>query len=306
MDKERLKTKFVLALGIVSISFAASFIKLADAAPPVIAALRLIFSSILLFPAVFISGSLREEMKSLSRREWLLLLLSGFFLSLHFYLWVTSLYLTGVTNSVVLVTTSPIFIALFSAFVFKEVISRSFWVGLAVALTGCLILGGNDLIGTMGRWKGDLLAIAGAISIAGYFLVGSVLRKKTSLLAYIIPVYTIAALFLTITLPLSGNSLAGHSFETYTYCFLTAVVCQIVGHSSFNWALKRLKAPIATIIIIVEPVGATFLAFLFLGEIPSLLTVLGSLIIMAGISVVLIYNPMKSRILSIFSKSESL
>jgi len=304
LNTDDFKTKFVLVLGIVSISFAASFVKLADAPPSAVAALRLIFSSILLLPVLFFSRRLRTEIKNLSIREIFLLLLSGFFLSLHFFLWITSLYFTGVTNSVVLVTTSPIFITIFSAFIFKEVISRSFWVGLAVALTGCLILGGNDIIGGMSMLKGDLLALAGAVAIAGYFLVGSMLIKKLSLLAYIIPVYTIAAVFLTVTLPISGNSLSGYSFRTYVYCFLMAVVCQIIGHSSFNWALKRLKAPMATMVIIVEPVGAAFLAFLMLGDIPSSLTVLGGIVILAGVSIILICNSIKSMILDVSSNSE--
>jgi drug/metabolite transporter (DMT)-like permease len=304
LKTDDLKTKFVLITGIVSISFAASFVKLADAPTPVVAALRLIFSSILLFPAVFVSGNLRMEIKNLSKREILFLLLSGLFLSLHFFLWISSLYFTGVTNSVVLVTTSPIFITLFSVFVFREAVSRSFWIGLAIAVAGCIILGGNDIIGGMTMWKGDLLAIAGAISIAGYFIVGSVLRKKLSLLAYIIPVYITAAVFLTITLLFSGNSLSGYSFGTYFYCLMMAVICQIIGHSSFNWALNRLKAPMATMAIIGEPVGAALLAFLILGDVPSFPTVLGGLVILAGISIILIFNSIKSMVLDVSSNSE--
>jgi drug/metabolite transporter (DMT)-like permease len=203
-----------------------------------------------------------------------------------------------------LVTTSPIFITLFSVFVFREAVSRSFCIGLAIAVAGCIILGGNDIIGGMTMWKGDLLAIAGAISIAGYFIVGSVLRKKLSLLAYIIPVYITAAVFLTITLLFSGNSLSGYSFGTYFYCLMMAVICQIIGHSSFNWALNRLKAPMATMAIIGEPVGAALLAFLILGDVPSFPTVLGGLVILAGISIILIFNSIKSMVLDVSSNSE--
>lgn len=303
MRKENIRTKFVLLIGIISISFAATFVKLADAPSSVIASLRLLFSSVILIPCIFFSSSLRAEFRKFSSKDILLLLLSGFFLSLHFLLWITSLYFTGITNSVVLVTTSPIFITLFSSFVFKDVISRSFWVGLILALAGCLVLGGNDIIGSIEMLKGDMLAISGAISIAGYFIVGSILRKKMSLLAYIIPVYITAAAFLTITLPLSGNSLSGYSPETYFYCLLMAVICQIVGHSSFNWALKRLKASMATMAIIGEPVGAALLAFLILGDIPSIMTVLGSLVILTGISIILLNNPIRPEASDIKSES---
>ncbi|MDZ7859818.1 MAG: DMT family transporter [Candidatus Krumholzibacteriota bacterium] len=174
---------------------------------------------------------------------------------------------------------------------------------MILALAGCLVLGGNDIIGSIEMLKGDMLAISGAISIAGYFIVGSILRKKMSLLAYIIPVYITAAAFLTITLPLSGNSLSGYSPETYFYCLLMAVICQIVGHSSFNWALKRLKASMATMAIIGEPVGAALLAFLILGDIPSIMTVLGSLVILTGISIILLNNPIRPEASDIKSES---
>ncbi|MBD3178308.1 MAG: EamA family transporter [Candidatus Latescibacteria bacterium] len=282
-----MKVKLILLMGIVSVSFAASFIRLADAAPAAVAALRLIFASAVLLPLLFFSTKLREEIRSLTQRDLLMMLLSAFFLAMHFIAWITSLYFTSIASSVVLVTLSPVFITVYSVLIFRDRMDWRFWLGLTVALLGCLILGSGDLKGGGWNIRGDMLALAGAVAVAGYFLVGSRLRARISLLAYILPVYSFTAVFLVIFALLSGTDLLGAGGKTYLYCFLMAVICQLLGHSSFNWALKRLKASIATIAIIGEPVGASIIAFFLLGEVPTGSEALGGGIILAGIIIIL-------------------
>lgn len=290
MEGRSLRPYAALGIGIVSISFAAVFIRLADAPSPAVAALRMIFAAALLAPWVLRSHGLRLELAALSKREILLLILSGAFLSLHFLLWITSLSMTGVASSVVFVTTNPIFVALYTMIVFRERVSRVFWLGLSLAVIGGLILGGGDLVTGGSRWKGNMLALAGAVSLAGYFLVGSRLRKKLSLLAYIFPVYSVAALVLVLFALVARIPFRGYTWQSYMYCFLLALVCQIVGHSTFNWALKHLEATTVTIGVLGEPVGASVLAYLILGEAPLLAEVIGGAVILAGISLVLYYG----------------
>lgn len=287
MPRQAVKTRIVLITGIVSVSFAATFVRLAGAPSAVVAALRLIFASAIIAPAALWSARTREELLDLSGRDVLLLLMAGVFLFLHFTLWISSLYFTGVAKSVVLVTTSPIFITLYSVLFFEERVGKTFWAGLILSVAGALILGWNNLKGGGFEWKGDILALSGAVSVAGYFLIGSRLRKRLSLLSYIFPVYSVSAVLLAGTAVIAGHSLAGHPFNTYLFCFLMAVICQLIGHSSFNWALKRLKAPIATTAIIGEPVGASLIAYVILNEIPSGMEIVGGMVILAGLFVIL-------------------
>ncbi|MBN1164335.1 MAG: DMT family transporter [Candidatus Krumholzibacteriota bacterium] len=291
MKSNRLKTYPALMLGIVSISFAAIFIKLAGAPAPLVAALRMIFSSLILLPGIFFFPSFRRELAALNPRELRLLLFSGVLLALHFLSWITSLSFTGITSSIVFVTASPLFVAIYTISIFREKVSRSFWVGMALAVVGGIIMGGNNMLVSGNSGKGDLLAIAGAVAAAGYFLVGSRLRKKLSLITYIFPVYTTAALILALTVPLSGNSFSGLSTGSYLYCFLMALVCQVSGHSLFNWALKNMKATSVTTLILGEPAGTTILAFLILGQAPLRAEIIGGGFILAGIFVVIYFNP---------------
>ena len=285
------KEYFGLSAGLVSISFAAIFIKLADAPPSVVSALRMIFSTILILPFAILSKDLKKEVRILTSRDIALLFFSGVLLSLHFLSWITSLSLTGVTSSIVFVSASPLFVALYTVTALKEKISRSFWVGLCIATTGTLIMAGGNIFAGGNSWKGDLLAVAGAVSAAGYFLVGSRLRTRISLITYIFPVYLTAAVILTLAVPICGDKFTGLPFISYSYCFLMAIVCQLAGHTVFNWALKRVKAAIVTLTILGEPIGTTILAYFILEEIPATTEIAGGAFILGGILAVLHKNP---------------
>ena len=280
-----------LMIGIAAISFAAIFIRLADAPALVVAALRMLFASALLAPPALCSRQCREEIAALTRTDALFMALAGVFLSLHFTLWIWSLSLTDVASSVVFVTTSPLFVALYTIVVLKERVTRSFWLGLALAVLGGALLGGNDFFGGGAKWRGDILALLGSIAVAGYFLVGSRLRRRLSLLAYVFPVYSIAAVILTVALAVTRTPVTGYGWQTYLHCFLLALVCQLLGHSIFNWALKHLSATVVTLATMGEPVGASILALLILGEVPVAAEIAGGAMIIAGLCFVLHFNP---------------
>ena len=284
-----------LSAGIVAVSFAAILIRLADAPAPLVAALRMVFASVLLAPLALRSKRCRKEIAAFTGRDVLLITIAGVFLSLHFMMWIWSLSLTDVASSVVFVTTNPLFVVLYTVIVFKERVSRTFWAALVLAIAGGAMLGGNDLLAGGGKWRGDVLALLGSVAVAGYFLVGSRLRGRLSLFAYIFPVYSVAAVVLVIVLLVMEVPVAGYGLHTYLYCFLMALVCQLFGHSMFNWALRHLKATIVTVSILGEPVGASLLALLILGEAPVMMEILGGGLIIAGIFLVLYFNPDVAR-----------
>jgi drug/metabolite transporter (DMT)-like permease len=117
------------------------------------------------------------------------------------------------------------------------------------------------------------------------------MRRKYSLITYICGAYTTAALMLLVALPVMGSSIAGLSGKAYLYCFLMAVICQLTGHSIFNWALKRMQATVVTIATLGEPVGTSLLAVIILGESPLKAELAGGVLILAGLFSALYFNP---------------
>lgn len=291
MRSERILSGSVLGIGIVAISFAAIFARLAQSPAILVAALRLVFTASLLLPVFLISRGAREELRALSFRDWCSAALAGIFLALHFILWISSLSLTSVASSVVLVTTSPIWIAVYSILILRERVPVSFWLGIIVAISGGAVIGSKDIGAGRGQIVGDLLAALGAVAVAGYFLVGSALRKRLSTLVYIFPVSCVAAVLLIVAATVSRSSLSGLSSKAYYYCFLMALVCQVIGHSLFNWALKYLKATAVAAATLGEPVGASLLAYLILGEHPGWSVIFGALLVLSGVTIVLGFAP---------------
>ncbi len=296
------RTRFILPFaifgGILAVSTASIFIRYAqqDAPSLVIAASRLSLASIILAP--FALTRHRIALIRLSRREWALGALSGFFLALHFATWISSLEFTSVASSVVLVTTTPLWVALLAPLLLREPITRTIVAGMLLALAGGIIIAlsesctlGNGRVSCAGMgvflagetFWGNFLALAGAWMAAGYIMIGRSLRAKMSLIPYVFVVYGMAAVVLVVIMLGAGQSPLGLPPLTYLWMLALAVVPQLLGHSTFNWALGYLPASLVSITLLGEPIGSIILAYFLLNESPSALEVAGGALILAGI-----------------------
>jgi len=296
------RTRFLLPIALVVATLAVStssiFIRFAqmDGAPSlVIAALRMSIATILIAPIALTRHW--DEIKRFTRTEILLGVFSGIFLALHFATWITSLEYTSVASSVVFVGTGPLWVALLSPMLLKEHISRVAIVGLALAVVGGAIIGLADACvwdgglvcqslqdALQGRamW-GNFLALMGAWAVTGYLIIGRKLRAGTSLVPYIFLVYGMAAVTLVIILFVSGNTPFGYEAKTYGWIFLLAAIPQLIGHTTYNWALKYLNATLVAVTVLGEPIGSATLAFFLLNETPALMTMIGGALILVGI-----------------------
>jgi drug/metabolite transporter (DMT)-like permease len=287
-----------LFVGILAVSTASVFIRYAQGYAPslVIAAYRLSLATLAISPVVLLRH--RDELRNLGRRDLAMALFSGLFLALHFATWITSLEYTSVASSVVLVTTTPLWVALLAPVTIKEPISRLVVAGMMLALIGGVTVGMSDTC----TWQdmaitcpplsefirgqafyGDLLALSGAFMAAAYLLIGRRLRARMTLLPYIFVVYGMAAVVLVIIMLAAGQSPVGYPPQAYLWFALLALVPQLIGHSVFNWALRYLSAAYVSISLLGEPIGSTLLALLLLQETPTGLKIFGAILILAGI-----------------------
>lgn len=277
----------IILLGVGAVSLAAIFIRLAQAEniPSLfIAAGRLVVAAIVLTPI-----TLRRywtDIRGLNRGDLGLALVSGFFLALHFATWILSLEYTSVLISVVLVTTSPLWVALLEVIFLHARLGRLVILGLIIGLVGGVIAalssGGGIDLGSR-PLLGSLLATIGAVCVAIYFVIGRKLRASLDLLPYIWLVYGCAALILLLAVILMGIPITGYSSEGYLWLVAMALVPQLLGHSSYNYALKYLPATLVGVISQLEPVLSAIAAALVFGEIPTVLQILGSGIILFGV-----------------------
>lgn len=271
----------VLGCALVVISFASIWIRWAEAPSLSIAVYRVGLAALILTPIAL--STRRQQLQALTPRDLRYALLGGVCLALHFIFWISSLEFTSVASSVVLVTTNPIFVALGSHFLLKEPATLSLIIGIMISLLGGVLIGYGDFLAGPNVLLGDGLALLGAVMASAYLLVGRRLRAHTDLLTYIFLVYGAAAIVLLITALLLKQPLLGFPQETYLWLVLLAIGPQLIGHTSFNWALKHLSASTVAVIILGEPVGSTVLAYFLLGEPVTVLKAVGGFFILLGI-----------------------
>lgn len=299
MNPKRTPLSLPIAIlaAILAVSTASILIRFAqqDAPSLVIAALRLTFASLALAPVAM--TRYRAELRRFTRRDLLLGALAGLFLAMHFATWITSLEYTSVASSVVLVSSGPLWVALLSPLFLREPMTRPVLLELTLALAGGSVIGLSDSCSLQAglvcppfaefvqgsAFLGNFLALVGAWAVAGYLMIGRSLRAHTSLIPYIFVVYGFAALALLGVMSIAGQRPSGYPPMTYMYILLLALIPQLIGHSTYNWALRYLPAALVSITTLGEPIGSAILAYFILQETPSLLTLLGGALILAGI-----------------------
>lgn len=294
----RLLLPFSLFIAILAVSTASIFIRFAqaDGTPSlVIAALRLTFATLLLAPIALTRH--RAELQALTRRQIILGVISGLFLAVHFATWISSLEYTSVASSVVFVSTGPLWVALLSPMLLNERLTRAAIIGLGLAILGGTVIGLSDacviqngvqcpelshVLQGRAMW-GNFLALAGAWAVTGYLIIGRKLRAGMSLIPYIFLVYGMAAAALIVIMLMAGYSPLGYTPTTYGWIFLLAALPQLIGHSTYNWALRYLPAAFVAVTTLGEPIGSAILAYFILQETPAAATIFGGILILLGI-----------------------
>ncbi len=300
MQPQRLRflLPFSLFIAILAVSTASIFIRFAqaDGAPSlVIAALRLTFATLLLAPLALTRH--RAELRALTRQQIMLGVVSGLFLAVHFATWISSLEYTSVASSVVFVSTGPLWVALLSPMLLNERLTRAAIIGLGLAILGGTVIGLSDacviqngvqcpelshILQGRAMW-GNFLALAGAWAVTGYLIIGRKLRAGMSLIPYIFLVYGMAAAALIVIMLMAGYSPLGYAPTTYGWIFLLAALPQLIGHSTYNWALRYLPAAFVAVTTLGEPIGSAILAYFILQETPAAATIFGGILILLGI-----------------------
>ncbi|MCC6612686.1 MAG: DMT family transporter [Anaerolineae bacterium] len=290
-DRVPTQVYLVLLAGIIAVSFASIFIRYAQAegVPSLVIAVgRLSVAALVVTPVVL--SRHRAEIAGLGRREWLLIGISGLFLAIHFAAWVESLNLTQVLISVVIVSTGPIWVALLEATFLRARLSTGVIVGIIVAVVGGVIIGvpasgGMVDFSNSQTLNGAFLALIGAVAVSVYVVIGRTLRPRMSIMPYIWLVYSVAALILLAVILVTRTSITGYSTTGYLWIVIMGLVPQLIGHSSFNYALAFLPATLVSIAAQVEPIGSALAAYVLFDEVPTELQIVGSAVLVVGVTI---------------------
>jgi drug/metabolite transporter (DMT)-like permease len=277
-----------LLVAVIAVSWSGPLVRFTDAPALAVAAWRLLLSTAFIAVVLLLR---RQPLPRLTRRDMLLALLGGAFLAAHFWSWIASLDYTTVSSSVVLVSTQPVFVALLSGVVLGEAATRRQWAGILVAVAGAAVIAWGDFALGGPALFGDLLALAGAVFVSIYYVIGRRLRTELDLWWYIGIIYGIAAAVLTLAaLALPGVRLTGYGGSDWLVFLALAAGPMMLGHTGVNYALRYVRAYVANLALLGEPVGATLIAWLLpaIAEVPGPQTLIGGVLIVTGIALTIV------------------
>jgi drug/metabolite transporter (DMT)-like permease len=268
----------------VAVSVSAILISEAQTDAATVVWLRMALAVGLLAP--WAAADVQHRKVRASRRDALLTLLAGMLLAVHFLTWTASLMYTSVAASVLLVSLHPLIVAPLGARLHGDAVSTPVMTGIALALCGTAVtcLGGFEAGGR--ALGGDLLALAGGAALAGYLLIGRGRHDRVGVATYSAAVYSVVSVA-GVGAAMLSSGLHAPSGRALLACIGLAAVCTLGGHTVFNWALRRLPASTVSLSFLGEPPLAALLAYVILGQRLSVPTVVGGVLILAGLAVTL-------------------
>ena len=283
MNQNRFLPYIALAIGITALSLSAMFVRWSDAPGPMTGFYRVLISTFFLTPFF-----LRQQktLEPIDKKYLAIPLIAGIFTAFDFAFWNSSLKYTTAANATLLGNTSPLWVALFALFFFREKLRGIFWVGLTLALAGAALVMGSDFLTHPTLGIGDLMASIAAIFYASYQLTTQRGRRHIDPFRYMWLVGVSATLGMFIINIVLGYSFTGYSTQTWIIFFVTAIISQMIGYLAITYALGHLPASIVSPTLIGQPILTTILAIPLLGEIPNAIQWIGGAIALAGIYIV--------------------
>lgn len=282
----------ILVIGVIAVSTTAIFIRLSLQAAGqsgvgfslFLAASRLIIAAIFLLPAWRNFSQIQADPKA-----YFYAIGAGLTLAFHVAIWIISLSFTSIAASTVLVTTNPIWVSLLCWVWFQEKPTKLTIFGMAIALSGGILITLGDTQGIASGSNpilGDILALVGAWMASLYLVLGREAQQQGLRVgSYITIVYTTAAAIL-FPLPLmAGSGYFNYPRKVYFFVLLIAIFSQLIGHTILNWSVRWISPTLVTLAILFEPVGASFLGFIIFKEVPPPWVLRGAMILLLGVAV---------------------
>lgn len=248
-------------------------------------ALRFAGASVL---TLFLAWLIEHDL-TIPRRDWgLVLLLSVIGNLVYQILFINGLARTRASNTSLILSTSPIFVALVSTITKAEKLSSRNWAGILLSFLGIFLLltgSQNGLAIDRRTLQGNLLVLCATISWATYTVFlkrllqrHSVLKATAWIMAATTPLLILAALPDLLT-----QDWHAISYGSWLGLFYSSVLAIGIGYVIWNIGVQRVGSVRTAVYSYVTPVISVMVAWIFLGENMHALQALGAVGIFLGV-----------------------
>ena len=207
--------------------------------------------------------------------------IAGVVLALHFIGFFLAMRMTTVAAGTALVALQPIFAALFVKLSGGHIPSKA-WLGMIVSFVGVVFVVGVDLQISVKSFLGDLAALISAALAAAYMIAGSKAQRTLETTTYTTICYFICSMTALPMALIAGVEI--FSFSTKEWWILLGLIlgAQLLGHSMFNSALKRVSPAVVSLIVFFEVPVSAVLAVWWLDQKPPAGIIPGIVLILIG------------------------
>jgi len=276
----------VLAVAVLGVSTSGPLIAFAAAPALAIAFWRNALAAAVVSPVAGLRR--RDELRALmTGREGWFSVLAGVALAGHFATWVPSVTLTSVATATALVATQPVWQGLIARAQGRR-LPPAVWGGIGLAVVGAVLITGADVTVSARAVLGDLLALVGAMAAAAYTAAGERVRSTVSTTTYTTVCYSVCTVTLGVICLVGRVPLSGYPTTAWLAIVALVVGPQLLGHSMFSYALRRVSATTVSVLILLEVPTASLISWVWLGQLPSPLAWPGLVVVLVGVTVVLL------------------
>jgi drug/metabolite transporter (DMT)-like permease len=282
--KSRIAAFIALGISVVCISWSAPFVRWAHVPGITSAFYRALVAAIVVVPYWLVT---RDRTRTPSRNAILLALLGGVFFGFDLALFNTAVLKTSATTAMVLTNNSPVLVGIGTWLIFRERPKLTFWIGLILALVGCIVIVAGDVFKhgsvVVGDVGGDMIAASASVFFAAYLITTGRIRSSMGTVTFTALAIIGSAATMLIVCLIAGAPLTGFHASAWPWLIALGLITQLGGYIGVAYALGRLPATAASVILLaVMPVTA-LLAVLFLGEPLQPAQLIGGTLVLAGI-----------------------
>lgn len=283
-EKSVLTGLIALILGAMAIGMAAPLVKLSELGPQTVGFWRMALA--LPFALLWMQFDRNPPAKADTPsgwKRWAYLGLPGLLFTGDLAFWHAGIKITSVANATFLANLQPVFVVLATWLIFKETLTRQFLFAAGLAVAGAALLSAGNITVAPDRWPGDLLSVGTAVWYAAYILAIRQARRFASTGTVIFFTTLVSAPLLALTALGFGENMLPGTLTDWLVLLGLAVGVQIVGQGGVAFGLGRVPAPVASIIILIQPVVASIAGWLMFGEAFAPLQYAGAALVLTGV-----------------------
>mgnify|MGYP001460373662 FL=1 len=196
---------------------------------------------------------------------------------------------TSIANATLLGNTGPVFTVVLTFLIYRS-ISKKVFLSLLMTLVGMILIQKSEIGIKSTAFNGNMVSLLSGFCIAVVYMVAKSIRKENDTIAYGRSLFFFAAITISLVCFFANVSLFSFETKDLRWFLFLGFVPSILGHNSLNYALKFLSPTAVASIPLGEPIIASLIGWVLLGELIPVDYFIGAPFVFIGICFILFYS----------------